>query len=128
MTEIPEVVSNGKAPASILDTLRARRREAVGDRHYDVDVPGYAGLLVLRRGPITGSGFTRRRERMEASKSPERDFNLNADVLIAATSDVLGRTDPLDELTALDEDEALRLDDRLATLLGFEAKGARDVV
>lgn len=120
---------NGSVPASILDALRERRREQVADRYFDLDVPGYRGQLVLRCRPIRGQVFTRLRERMERSRSPERDFNLNADTLIAACSEVLARARVEDPLLVLATDgEPIKLGKQLGQLLDVPSTSARDVV
>jgi hypothetical protein len=117
--------SNGSSttPSSLLDVLRARRA-AHADSTFDIDVPGMRGLLVLRLGPVSAPMMTKLRERMEKSRSPERDFNLNADTLIAACVELLGRKTPSDEPVSLDDTDAVRFDARLAELLQIESNGA----
>ncbi len=117
-------------PQSVIDALRQRRAALAADRHYDVDVPGYGGLLVLRLTPITAALWTRLADRVTRSSSPERNFNLNADTMIATCKIVLARArrdDPLVELRT-DDGNPIRLDDQLAEILGVECRTARDVV
>jgi hypothetical protein len=126
-----ELPSPTGEPDSVLQALRARRQTHAADRHVDLDVPGYRGLLVLRLGPIPSQTMSRLRERAERSRSPERDYNLNADTLIAACRQVLGRARPTDELQLLvdPEGEPVRIDERLAELLGVEGvKDARGML
>jgi hypothetical protein len=125
-----ELHEETQAPSSLLDTLRAKREERAAERHFDIELPGYDGLLVLRCGPIPGRTLTLLRERSERSKSPERDFNLNADTLIAACREVLGREQRSHPLRVLpDADgEPVRIDERLADLLQLPATSARDVL
>jgi hypothetical protein len=115
---------------SVLDALRAQRRERVAARTLVLEVPGWLGHLGLRLGPIPGRQLDRIVERAESSKSPERTFNANADTLIAACVEVLGREETSQEFITLtdEEGEPLRLDARLAEKLGLEADRARGVV
>ena len=122
--------SNGHGPASsAFDVLREKRREHTASQSFDLNVPGYGDLLVLRCGPISGALFSRFRERHERSRSPERDFNLNADVLLAACQEVLWRPVPDAQPDAFsDDDEPMTLDERLAEGLGFAATSGRELV
>jgi len=91
---IPPGNGNGHLPGaahSVWDTLRQRREALGADRHLDLDVPGTGGLLQLRLGTITGAKQAQLSDRVIKSRSPERDFNLNADYLIAACLAILGR-------------------------------------
>jgi hypothetical protein len=120
--------SNGAAaPSSLVEALRARRAAQAAGHSHDLVVPGWKGQLVIRCGPIGGAVMTALRERAEKSRSPERDFNLNADTLIAACREVLGRASPDGDLTTLvdDDGEPVRIDSRLAELLGIETQRGR---
>jgi len=119
---------NGAAPNSVLDLLRATRATYTAEQIYDIAVPGYDDLLVLRLGPLPGAKITVFRERHERSKSPERDFNLNADLLIAAVHDVLARRTQDGELQPLDADDPIGLDERLADGLDLHARSGRELV
>jgi hypothetical protein len=126
---VEQPAENGAAASPVLEVLRQRRAERSAERTFDLDVPGYGGLLVLRCGPITGQTLSRLRERLERSRSPERDLNLNADVLIAACRSVLARAKPEDELVELEDDDGpVRLDSRLAAMFEMPASSARQVV
>jgi len=118
---------HGAASSTVLSMLRAKRAAHTAAQTYDISVPGYDELLVLRCGPLPGAKFTVFRERHERSRSPERDFNLNADMLLAAVQDVLVRRTPDDELQPLDADDPIGLDERLAQGLGLNAKSGREL-
>ena len=127
---LPEPNGEGDPVESILGVIRAKRAEQVADRTLDLDVPGYGGLIGLRLGPVRGQVLSRILERARDSRSPEKDYNANADTLIAATREVLIRMRPEDEWTVLPDDdgEPVKMDDRLASRLGLEATKAREVV
>jgi hypothetical protein len=116
-------------PQTVLDAVRAEWQKQTAERTMDYEVPGMERRLVLRLGPIRGSTLTRLRERLEQSRSPERDLNLNCDVLVAACRLVLGRPGPGQDPVELgDDDGPFRLDSRLAQALGSDAQTARQVV
>lgn len=119
---------HGAASSTVLSMLRARRAAHTAEQTYDIAVPGYDELLMLRCGPLAGARFTVLRERHERSRSPERDFNLNADMLLAAVRDVLARRTTEDELRALDPDEPTGIDDVLASGLGLTSTSGRELV
>lgn len=128
---LPALSSNGHSTVnkSLVDVLRAKREEHVTDKTYDLEVPGMQGLLVLRLRPVNASLLSRLRERMERSKSPEREVDLSADTLLAACIEVLGRANPNDEPQPLDNEQPVTLSDpRLGELLGFEAASGREAV
>lgn len=133
-TEIIEPRSNGTAPAAtLLESLRERRTLAANDRTHDVLVPRYGGRVALRCGPVSGQTQARLLERTRESKDPDRDFNLNADWLIAACREVMVRDsyhEPWQSLGALNGGEPVKLDETLAELLALEpaAKTAREVL
>jgi hypothetical protein len=128
--------ANGEEPTSYLAELRARRAELAGSRTFDLAVPGYRGKVGLRLGPISGRQQTQLVERLARSKAPEKDFNLNADYLIAALREVVGRQQdgdewrPFWELAQLEPDTTVKLDKRLVELLQLEpaADSAREVL
>jgi hypothetical protein len=119
--DIPEVSpeSNGHqagAAGSVWEQIQAKRAQLAGDRFIDLEVPGTFGLFALRLGPISGQRQAALTDRMQKSRSPDRDFNLNADYLIAACRGLLGRDDPEAPLVELTDasGEPLRLDRRTA--------------
>jgi hypothetical protein len=123
---------NGQPPpGSVLAALQAQRAEHQAvQRVYDLAVPGYRGLLVLRLGPVPASQLSRIMDRATTGKSPERSFNANADLLVAACTEVLARartSDPFVPLLGRD-DEPVKLDARLAELLQLPETRARGLV
>jgi len=120
---------NGK-PTSVLDALRAVRERQAVEHTLDLEVPGWTGLLALRLGPIPAVQIARIADRVQSSRSPERAFNANADMLIAATRAVLGRASRSGEWEVLpgDNGEPLLLGEELAEKLGLRATRARDLV
>jgi hypothetical protein len=118
------------APAgSVLDVIRERRSTRAAEHVYDMPVPGYGGLLVLRCTPLAGEALTPLRLRLERSRDPSRDFGLAADILVAACENVLARRSAGAELEPLDPTgEPVELNERLAELLRVEARSARELV
>jgi hypothetical protein len=126
--EEPEAVEVG-AGGSVLDVIRDRRSAKSAEHEYDMPVPGYGGLLVLRCSPLRGEDLTRLRVRIERSKDPARDFQLAADILSAVCENVLARRTVGAELEPLDPTgEPVALNERLAELLRVEARSARDLI
>lgn len=124
----PEPVELESA-GSVLDVIRERRNARAPEHEYDMLVPGYGDLLVLRCTPIKGEDLTRLRVRIERSKDPTRDFKLAADILHAVVDNVLARRRVGAELEPLDPTgEPVGITDRLAELLRVEATTARELV
>ena len=126
--EMPDLVRNGSEapPTSLIEQLRGLRNAETKEAHYDLDVPGYNGCLVLRLGPLGASFISKLRQRAEKSRSPDVDLNANLDVLIAGCREVLGRTARDAELEPLDEEnDPTRIDDHLAELLQLGTTTAR---
>jgi hypothetical protein len=114
---------------SVLDVIRERRSAKAVEHVYDMQVPGYGGLLIVRCAPLAGAALTPLRLRLERSKDPSRDFALAADILIAACENVLARRSQAAELEPLDPTgEPVEINERLAELLRVEATSARQVV
>jgi hypothetical protein len=122
---------NGAGPTgSVLEAVRARRQQLAARQTLEIDLPGMLGLMALRLGPIPGPQLTRIVERQQSSKSPERNFNANADVLIAACVEVLGRARESDPWTSLPgaSGRPCRLDEDLCGHLGLEPVTARELI
>jgi hypothetical protein len=116
---------------SVLDAVRKRREALVQDRYLDLEVPGYNRCLVLRCGPIDAKklGQVRERAAKVGGGAAMLDFGFNADVITDSCREVLGRRSPEDELEGIDpEGEPVRIDARLAELLGVKADRARDLL
>lgn len=115
---------------SVLDGIRRSRAEHAGERHHDIDLPGYGGRVVLRFGPIVWDTVDQIAERSQkARKSPRREVNAQADFLIAACREVLVRVGA--ELASIADDGPVRFDAGLAEALGLpegSAASARSVL
>ncbi len=113
------------APTTVLDALRAERERVQGNPYFDVIVPGWRGLLVLRLGPISSAQQQRLTERARRGNVDD------ADGIVMSFREALGRATPDGELAQLaDEDgDPMGLDDRLASTIGLgPVTRARDVV
>jgi hypothetical protein len=109
-----------------LDALKAQRRQVAAAHHFDVVVPGWRELLVLRLGSITGAQQQRIVERARTNPNA----NVDVDFLVAAFVSVLGRSTPTGALAVLvdDEGDPVGLDKRLADMLELGVvRNARDV-
>jgi hypothetical protein len=96
------------ADDSVLAALRAQRDELGEEHTYDVDVPGWKGLLVLRFGAISQAQQSALLSRIVASKGKQIQMH-NLDLLIAAYRCGLGRSRPGGELRVImdsDQDPA----------------------
>lgn len=126
-TEILAPSSSDDAPATLWDTLAAKIAEAPTGEYLDIVVPGFDGLLALRTVAISPQMQARLNDRHTKSKSPERDTWLAADLLIAATREVVGRTTIDEEYGVLSDDdgEPVRIDERLAAKLRFPADATK---
>lgn len=125
--------SNGRGDTSMFAGLRAKREKIGGDRHIDLDVPGYDGALVIRYGVVSWDEGRKMAEKFEQSKNPDKDLWAQVDFLIKGCQMVLmkdddGNLQPLHKLTDAFGDEPVRFDDRLASALGIDATSARQVV
>ena len=88
------------AGASVLSALKAQRAEIGIERHFDYEVPGWRGLLVLRFGAITPAQQTEIANRVVASKGRQVP-NSNLDTLVAAYRCGLGRATPDGDLEVI---------------------------
>ena len=116
------------ATANVLDAIKAQRARVVEERTYDVVIPGWGDLLVLRLGAITG---LQQQKIVERSQRRTVQTNADADFVIAAFREVLGRATPQGELAVLvdAEGDPVGLDERLADLLDLgPVRRARDVL
>src|SRR5690348_6302787 len=105
-----------EASTSVLDALRAARAQVSEEQTYDLVVPGWRGLLVLRLGAITAEQQARLVERAGRRKIVN---SADADFLVAAFKQVLGRATPRGELAVITDADGdpVGLDERLAELL-----------
>lgn len=138
----PAAESNGHAAqesGSLMATLRAKREELGRDRRLDLDIPGYAGLLVARYKPVEWTAVSKISDRVNKSNSPRADVLGAADLLIACCDELMTRKDgelvPLNQAPALEPsvrqvlgEESVRYEKRLAEAFGYEASSAREAV
>jgi hypothetical protein len=121
-------VSESKAAGSHLDWLRARHDALKAERHYDMDVPGYGGRLVLRCKPVPWSAIDRAQQalaQVNGDREGRGSLMANCDVLIASVTEVLVR-DEAGDLGPIDPSgETRTIDAKLADLLGSETTTAR---
>lgn len=116
------------ASTAVLDVLRAQRDRVVQEHVFDVVVPGWRDLLVLRLGAVSGPQMERLTARLGR---PNATATFNVGVIVASFRSVLGRTTPTGELTTIvDSDgDPVGLDKRLADALGLgPVESAREVV
>ena len=117
---------------SYLDRLRKRREQMVQSSqtaHRDIEVPGYPDDLkiVVRFRPLTWEVLKQIGQRVEKLRTARKELLGHADVLIRACDEILVRDKG--ELKPIDPSgEPTRFEVKLAEMLGFEAKSARDVV
>lgn len=114
------------AQSSVIEALKAQRQRVAADRSFDVVVPGWGDLLVLRLGSITGKQQAKISDRAQRTSE-----NVNAAFLVAAFRSAWGRTSSSGELTMLaDEDgDPFGLDKRLADALDLgPVSSAREVL
>lgn len=127
--ELREIVTpTSTASSSVLDALRTERARVAHEQTYDLIVPGWRSLLVLRLGAISAQQQQRIVERVQRRKL---GASADVDFLIASFREVLGRATPTGELAVLvDEDGVpVGLDERLADMLGLGVvRSAREVV
>lgn len=110
---------------SALGKLKQQRQRIAATRSFDVVVPGWGGLLVLRLGPVTGEQQSRIVERARGSTA-----RVDLDFLVAAFKEVLFRETPQSVLEIVtDDDVPVGLDRRLAEALDLgKVDSARDVM
>lgn len=125
--EPPDEQLSQPAVSSVLDTLKAQRQKVAATHSFDVVVPGWRELLVLRLGSITGQ----QQQRIVEKARTNPNANVDVDFLIASFKCVLGRSTPTSALAVLADDEGdpVGLDKRLADMLELGVvRNARDVV
>jgi hypothetical protein len=116
------------ASPSLIEVLKAQRAKLSDERTFDLLVPGYGELLVLRLGPISADQQARLAERIQRGRNTR---NASVDTLVTAFRSLLARPTPTAALEQLvdDEGDPLGLDDRLAEKLDLgPVRTARDVL
>lgn len=123
---------NGEVPGSVLAQLRRRREALQQERHIDLEVPGYDGMLLARYRPVAWERLREINERAEKTlrSNPRKDLIASADVLISACECILYREEKGgDTAKVLGGDSPMRFDKRLAETMGIpEASTARQVL
>jgi hypothetical protein len=119
-------------PHGVLAQLRKRRAALQQERHVDLEVPGYDGLLLTRYHPLPWETLQEINNRAEKTlrSNPRKDLIMAADVLITACECMLYREDRnADTAKVLGGDSPMRFDKRLAEVMGIEgAVTARQVL
>jgi len=113
---------------SLLSRIRERRAQLQEERHLDLDIPGYDGMLVARYRPLPWDEVKKIGEKVEKSKNPRKELYAMADVLVRACDSIWFRDPETNELRPVQSGEPVRYDDRLAEALGFTADSARQVL
>ena len=112
---------NGNGDGSGLAWIRTRHEQLSADRTVDKPIPGYGGRIVLRFGPVPWANVARAQTlASRADRDGASALQANMDVLIAACREVL-----VDGESPDPEGEPVRVDARLAELLGSDTTTAR---
>jgi len=121
-TRVIEAVPDPGPPTNVMEALIARRQEHVGERHYDLLVPGMHGLMALRLKALSAKQLQTIADRAEKSKSPHVGLNTNLDTLSNACEAVLGRASEDDPFTVLPgaSGDPVTIGEELAAMLKLE--------
>lgn len=127
-----ETNGNGVAPSSVIAQLRRRRAALQQERHIDLEVPGYDGMLLARYHPVAWERLQEINQRVEKTmrSNPRRELIAAVDVLINACECMLYReARGGNTAKVLGGDNPMRYDKRLAETMGVEGVAtARDVL
>jgi hypothetical protein len=118
--------------STLLAHVREQRDKKLAEDHYlDVDLPGYDGLLVARFVPFPVAKSERAAPSMRKKMDKGEPILLDSacDTLINACEQIMvrkpGETDPI----AIDDENPVRFDSRLAELIGLgKSETSRQVV
>lgn len=118
---------------SVIDAVKARRRELGESKTLTLAIPGYDGRLAVRYHTLSGEVFNRLvgARALRGGQIPE---HVNADILIQACDAVLvedgGTLKPIGDVAGIETaaDDPVKFDSRLAEILELEADTAREVV
>lgn len=135
--EVRQAASEGTAGTSLRDSLRAAYEALPASRTETFDVPGWKGLLVMRLRRVEPEELVALRKGLpdvdlkDEVSLTSAQMAMNADFLVLATEEVLGRKGG--ELQSLgDDDRPLRFDMDLARYLNLQdvdpEQGARGVL
>ena len=116
---------------NLMETLRARREQALEDKEYDLEIPGYNGDLVARYRHLSGKEADQIGTRVmnQTKQRTERTVHMAMDTMIAACTGMYARIGA--ELVPIDPNGdgiPCGYDEELAQFMGFEATTAREVV
>jgi hypothetical protein len=122
--------ANGDAPpGSLLADLRAQQHRLAQRKHTIIEFPYglWAGKLAARYRLLDERALGRT---LKAIQTAEGDALLeaNADILVSACDEVLGRRDTDEPWGEIVPDERFRFDKPLANALGLHAETARQVL
>lgn len=112
---------NGVAPDSVLTQLRELRTELQQERHIDLDVPGYKGVLRARYRPLSYERLRAITERSQKTTGTAagKELALAADALVEACEAMLVRQDDGSYEPLEDDGIPVRYDHRLASALNI---------
>lgn len=119
-----EAPANGHIEGSaIIDRLREQHGELSEDRHTDIEIPGYNGLLWCRYRLVDWDRLKEIQDNMTRSKNPRKELHSQADTLAEACDQFLVKKGqdliPLNE-EAGTGDAPVRYDTKLAAIIGFD--------
>lgn len=137
----PDVEAGGNGSASgpeveehigrLQEAMRAKRQAIAETTEITLNLPGYDDpeLLVQHR-KMEWDDVAKIARRAEKSKNPQAELLSQCDLIAQSCEMILirekGKTYPLHE--ALNEDEPIMFDNRLAEFLGFQGGNGRQVV
>lgn len=126
--ESVETVSN----SSVLDAIKARRRELAGSKNLTLQVPGYGGHLLIKYKAVSEQELRPITQKVEKSLNSNKEssyLDLAADLLIKACDDVLVRETLDADAEPIDKQAATTFSTgTLNDYLGLDAKTAREEV
>jgi hypothetical protein len=128
--EEPAVSSNGHGdPSSLIAGLRAQQRQIAKRRTTIIEFPRglWAGKLAARYHLLDERALSRLQRAIQNADS-EQLLDANADVLISACQEVLGRRDTSEPWGQIIDGEQLRFDRQLGEALELDAVTARQVL
>ncbi len=134
--EVRQAAADGSPGTSLRDSLRAAYEALPASRTETFEIPGWKGLLVMRCRRVEPEELIRLRKGLpeidpkdEASLT-RAQMTMNADFLVLATEEVLGRQDG--ELVRLGDGRPMRFNMELARYLNLPdidpGEGARGVL
>lgn len=127
--EAEETLPGSPPPGSLLETVLEHREAELADKHFDVDVPGYRGHLLIRLQPLAPGVLSQIGARAARAKDGSAEkLSTNSDVIIKATREVMGRRTVDAEPEPLVPGETLRIDAVLAETLHLQAGTARGLL